>query len=161
MSELRSYALEIAAEYKRRIMDSNAVATGQLLNFPYRMVEEDGRHYVLYFNLPKQWAYVEGGRKPGKFPPLSAIIKWIEVKRIVPRPDSKGRVPSTKQLAFLIGRKIYRDGIVPRPLLTSALAGSLEPIQKMMDTIGDYYVQDVRMQMADIEKEVAKITLKL
>lgn len=50
------------------------------------------------------------GRKPGKFPNLLAIEQWIEAKGIVPRPDQNGKSISTKSLAYLIGRKIAREG---------------------------------------------------
>lgn len=52
------------------------------------------------------------GRKPGKFPPLSQLLQWIENKGILPRPDEKGRVPSKKSLAFLIGRAIAEKGTI-------------------------------------------------
>ena len=50
------------------------------------------------------------GRKPGKFPNLTAIEMWIADKGIVPRPDKNGKSISTKSLAFLIGRKIANSG---------------------------------------------------
>ena len=50
------------------------------------------------------------GRKPGKFPNLTAIEHWIADKGIVPRPDKNGKSISTKSLAFLIGRKIANSG---------------------------------------------------
>jgi hypothetical protein len=44
------------------------------------------------------------GRRPGKFPPINAILTWIEEKGITPADISK------KSLAFLIARKIARLG---------------------------------------------------
>ena len=63
-----------------------------------------------------------------KYWPLpSAIAKWIEIKPVIPRPDGNGRIPTPKQLTYLISRKIHdkgtrgtkdfakaRDGIVPQ-----------------------------------------------
>lgn len=46
------------------------------------------------------------GRKPGKFPPISAILDWIRDKRITPK-DGK---TSEKQLAFLIARSMAKKG---------------------------------------------------
>jgi hypothetical protein len=46
------------------------------------------------------------GRKPGKFPPISAILDWIRIKGITPR-DNK---TTTDQLAFLFARKIAEKG---------------------------------------------------
>lgn len=55
---------------------------------------------------------LEFGRKPGKFPPLQAIKDWIKVRRIVPKPDSNGRIISQDSLAYLIGRKIQQQGTI-------------------------------------------------
>lgn len=44
-------------------------------------------------------------------------MNWISVKPIIPRPDSDGRIPTPKQLSFLIGRKIMEEGIEPFPAL--------------------------------------------
>ena len=53
--------------------------------------------------LNDYWKYVEEDTKP-HFPPLKTIMKWVEIKPILPRPDSNGRIPSPRSLAFLIGR---------------------------------------------------------
>lgn len=46
------------------------------------------------------------GRRPGKFPPISAMLDYIREKGITPR-DPK---TSERQLAFLFARKIAREG---------------------------------------------------
>lgn len=61
------------------------------------------------------------------FPPVSAIMKWISVKPVIPRPDKDGRIPSPKSLAFLIGRKIHEEGIEPHP----ALATTIQELDKI------------------------------
>ena len=72
-------------------------------------VEVNGTTYSVVLNLQEYWKYVEEGTRP-HWPPPSAILHWIEVKPVIPRPDEKGRIPTPKQLAFLIGRKIAREG---------------------------------------------------
>ena len=56
--------------------------------------------------------YIDQGRAPGTFPPVSAIESWIERKGIQPR-DMGLPAPTTNQLAFLIGRSISENGIEP------------------------------------------------
>lgn len=96
--------------YKRKLMDANKKASGELISGIDQLVEFDGRYVIVSLRMPEQWKYVEYGRNPGKFPPVDAIKRWISVKPILPRPVN-GKVPTPDQLAFLIGRKIARDGI--------------------------------------------------
>lgn len=72
-------------------------------------VNVNGTDYEACLDLQEYWKYVEEGTRP-HWPPPSAIQHWVEVKPVIPRPDKKGRIPSTKSLAFLIGRKISRVG---------------------------------------------------
>jgi len=66
--------------------------------------------------LPDYWQWAENGRKPGGFPPPNAILKWVQFKRLVP--DSRnGKVPDTKQLVYMISRKIALKGTQGKHLL--------------------------------------------
>lgn len=116
---------QIANNYKNAIKNANAVATSNMLNFTY-YPEINGKWFEVVFEMPKSkngfpyWRVVENGRKGGKMPPLSAIEEWIKIKPVVPRTSGK-KVPSTKQLAFLIARSIGEKGIKPKNLLSNAL----------------------------------------
>lgn len=68
-----------------------------------------GTTYEVVLNLQDYWKYVEEGTRP-HWPPISAIAHWVQIKPVIPRPDEKGRIPSQQSLAFLIGRKISREG---------------------------------------------------
>ena len=91
----------------------------------------DGKSFTASLMMNRYWEYLEEGTGPARgraqyWPPSSAIAKWIEIKPIIPRPDARGRIPTPKQLTFLISRKIHdvgtegthgfkttRDAIVP------------------------------------------------
>lgn len=73
------------------------------------MVQQGDQAWTVSIRLNEYWKYVEEGTKP-HWPPPSAILKWITVKPVIPRPDAKGRIPSPKSLAYLIGRKISEEG---------------------------------------------------
>lgn len=76
------------------------------------------------------------------FPPVGAIMNWISVKPILPRPDADGNMQKLrpKQLAFLIGRKIQKHGIKPHP----ALATTIEELDRLYhDKISDALGHDV------------------
>lgn len=63
-------------------------------------------------------------------PPVSAIEKWIEVRRILPKPmtlkSGKQVVPSVKSLAYVIARSIGKKGIKPRPFMSKSIEEATE-----------------------------------
>lgn len=73
------------------------------------MVTEGDRAFEVTINLKEYWKWVENDTRP-HWPPPSAILRWVEIKPVIPYPDAKGRIPSPRSLAFLIGRKIAREG---------------------------------------------------
>lgn len=52
-----------------------------------------------------------------KMPPLSAILPWVERKRIQIR-DKKGRYSTYRSTAYVISRSIYFKGIAPTHFIT-------------------------------------------
>lgn len=91
-----------------------------------------GTTYEVVLNLQDYWKYVEEGTRP-HWPPISAIAHWVQIKPVIPRPDEKGRIPSQQSLAFLIGRKISREGTKGTHDLketTDALLGYYEDLIK-------------------------------
>lgn len=74
------------------------------------------------FNMPEYWKYIELGRGPGKFPPPPAILDWITKKNILPRPINN-ITPTNNQLAYLIGRKISREGTQGKHALENTIEG--------------------------------------
>lgn len=113
---LELFAEEFINTYQDELLDADANASGNLFNTITSNIVINESEFIVSLNIQEYWKYIEYGRKPGKWPPVSAIRKWIEVKPVIPRAYN-GKVPTIDQLAFLIGRKIYRDGIAPRPLL--------------------------------------------
>ena len=91
-----------------------------------------GTTYEVVLNLQDYWKYVEEGTRP-HWPPISAIAHWIQIKPVIPRPDEKGNIPSQQSLAFLISRKIAREGTQGTHDLketTDALLGYYEDLIK-------------------------------
>lgn len=112
--------------YRNQLIDKNINASNTLSNTATTIVEVDGTTLSVSFNLEDYWKYVEYGRRPGKRPPIDAIERWIKVKPIIPDPIN-GRVPTTKQLAFLISRKIGMEGTkAQRPLEKAVYSDSME-----------------------------------
>ncbi|MBQ2007676.1 MAG: hypothetical protein II236_03265 [Alistipes sp.] len=118
---LEEYGQHAETLYKYNIALAGKNASRTLANNTKYFVKSEGVTFSVGLRLEEYWKYVEYGRKPGKFPPPSAILKWIEVKPVIPRPDDKGRIPKPKTLAFLIGRKIATEGIKPTPVLQTTV----------------------------------------
>lgn len=114
---LQDYAKEAEEIYKYQISLGGKNASRKLTDTIKSNVVVGDQAYEVSLTLQEYWKYIESGRAPGKFPPVKALLDWISVKPIIPRPDADGRIPTPKQLSFLIGRKIKEEGIKPFPAL--------------------------------------------
>lgn len=106
---LEDLAKDVQERYKDVLTQNGHVASRQLRDTITTRVEVSDQSYEVVMTLEEYWKYVENDTKP-HFPPPSALMKWIEVKPVIPRPMANGKLPTTKQLAFLIGRKINEVG---------------------------------------------------
>ena len=148
MSVLNDFGKMLVEEYKDSLILNDVNASDELYNSVVYMVEQNNNTFEVKLELAHYWKYVENGRKAGKWPPISAIQKWIEIKPVLPRPMDNGKLPTTQQLAFLIARKIGLEGIKPRPLL-----------QQSVDEVWRVFEEYIAEAFAkDLEKE---ITMKL
>lgn len=97
----------------------------------------DGAGYV-------EWGW-EYGRAPGRMPPRSAIEQWIEAKGIIPTGTT------VKGLAFLIARKIAREGTslfregAPSGVVTGAITA--ERLDSLRGAFGKQYKTMVRTEI--------------
>lgn len=114
---LREYAKDAREIYKYQISLGGKNASRKLIDSVNSKINVNGTEYEVVLKLQDYWKYIEKGRRPGSFPPVGVLLKWIQVKPILPRPDRNGNLPSPNNLAYLIGRKIEREGIEPYPAL--------------------------------------------
>lgn len=108
--------------YKTVLKENGKVASGDLLNSIKGEVRVDNNLYTFVINLNDYWKYLENGVNGTAVDNVSihsfncktvntdAIEKWITVKGIVPH-SINNKVPSNKQLAYIISRSIARNGI--------------------------------------------------
>lgn len=157
---LERFAKDIAATYKGKITKDGKTASGALEQSADsgRVVRVNQGRFEITFDLESYWKYVERGSQgalgsfPGAlgkvhWPPTEAILNWIQIKPILPRPDSRGRIPSPQQLAFLIGRKIHDYGIEPSPMLTETM-DTLTPVYERQ--IEEAIAQDTEVYLSNI-----------
>lgn len=102
-------------------------------------IEHNGAQYMVYLNLQKYWKYVEYGRKPGKRPPMEAILEWIRLKPVIPR-EINGIKPTNEQLAFLISRSIGKKGVPGQHPLELA---NDKVYKQMMESIKNAFLEDI------------------
>lgn len=131
-------------------------ATGRLASTASFEVHYKDTTYEVGLNLQDYWKYVENGRKAGKFPPIKELFNenrtgWIQVKPVIPRPNKNGVIPTEKQLAFLIGRKIANEGIAPKNIL-----------QRTVDEVNDNMLMSIKMAiMEDIQEDFESVLVLL
>ena len=144
-SVLNDFGKFLVEEYKDKLILEDVNASDNLYNSVTYMIEKNNTTYEVKLNLMHYWKYVENGRRAGaKMPPISAIEKWIEVKPVLPRPMSNGKLPTNKQLAYLIARKISIDGIAPRPLLQQSVD---EVWRNMQEFIAEALAKDMQKEI--------------
>ena len=121
-NEINYLCRELIAKYREKLAEMNVPASGNLSSNIDYTIKVNNDHIEVWWSLAEYWKYVEYGRQPGgKFPPPDKIMQWIKIKPIIPRPGKNGKVPSLKQLAYLISRKIVIDGIKPKNVLSNTL----------------------------------------
>lgn len=144
-SVLNDFGKFLVEEYKDNLILEDVNASDNLYNSVTYMVERNDKTFEVKLSLADYWVFVEKGKRAGgKFPPVSAIERWIEVKPVLPRPMSNGKLPTNKQLAYLIGRKIAIEGISPKPLL-----------QRSVDDVWNNMREFIAEALAkDLQKEI-------
>lgn len=147
-TDINNIVSQIAEAYRAALRNAGKVASGNLVNFTYN-IQQDDRYFTVIFNLPEYWKYVENGRKPGaKFPPIDKIEQWIQIKPIVPRAIS-GKIPTTKQLAFLIARAIHTNGIQPTKALQNTI--NSPQVQNLEDQLCDLIIAQLETEIDEEE----------
>lgn len=130
---LERFAVELEAEYKNNLKKNNRIATGQLHDTAKCEVVKG--EYLVVFHLQDYWKWVEGGRDKTKNGGNGSLrrnlLNWIEVKHILPKPQN-GKLPTPQQLAYLISRKIHKQGYK-----------GTQDLSKATDTIYDRFQQEI------------------
>jgi len=82
---------------------------------PVLVKSSDGK-IVLAIKMPGYAKYVNYGRRAGaKMPPIEPIMEWAKSRGLPQWRTSSGKYMSNESRAWLISRKIGRDGIKPIP----------------------------------------------
>lgn len=121
MAAVNTYVKGLSEIYRNLLIRDDKRSSGNLIRSIRPLGSEtEGRKVTGSMSLASYWKYVENGRKAGKWPPYDAILRWVTEKPVIPRAGKGGRIPTEKQLAFLIQRKIGLEGIKPGNQLAEA-----------------------------------------
>lgn len=144
---LMDLARDIEDNYKEQLAASGRYTTEYALIDSVRtQVRVGDSGYEVVMNLNDYWKYVENGTRP-HFPPPDKILTWIQIKPIIPRPDALGRTPTENQLAYLIGRKIAREG-----------TEGTHDLEKTKDAIIPFYRERIAQALGhDMENYIRKV----
>ena len=116
---LEEYIKELKREYENKLLDNDHVASWNLINNIEIVTHFQGQDYWVGFNLEDYWKNVEYDTRP-HFQPVDALLRWIEIKPVLPHPDKNGKLPTPNQLAYLIGNKINEVGTKGTNVLSEA-----------------------------------------
>lgn len=148
---MSSIGAEFTAEYRAAL---HARSLSQSDTLPDSMDVEiiaDDHELHLAIALAGYWYWVEKGRGPGKQPPLDNIIAWVEQTGLAAIEDVDGGNISVRSLAFLIARKIGREGTAGKNIVGDIVANNAER-----------WTQRIRAAaVTDIQNEVNRIFKKL
>ena len=145
LTTIQDITNDFVLELKNRLKANDSYASGDLVNSIKGVVKQNGKYVVISISLEDYWKYVENGTKP-HWPPVDAIKKWISVKPILPRPLKSGKLPTTDQLAYLIGRKISKVGTKAKPFL--------KPTITDFDLVGKVYNEITKLINKEIEEDL-------
>ena len=106
---LEEYATSVCALYRDKLSLHDHYASGNLINNMTYIIDRGVNSIEVSLKLEDYWKYVENGTRP-HWPPVSKILEWVRVKHILPSKTYNGKLPTEKQLAFLISRKISEVG---------------------------------------------------
>lgn len=94
----------------------------------------------LVVEMPSYWYWVDEGRKPGRYPPLSAIDRWSVVKQgISGIRDKEGKFIPRKTLNFLRARSIAKYGYYKTNFVDKAINNVIKEVtEKLGESAGQY-----------------------
>lgn len=154
-SELEAVLWQLAEDFRQGYRDKlerdgNYTTLGnheRLMDIPDSAlhVKYEAGGYEVSIDLNDYWKYVENDTRP-HWPPRSAILNWVKIKPVIPRPDNKGRIPTQEQLAFLISRRIA--GLSPKGL-PGGTKGN-HAFEKTQDALLGFYLPKIEEALGNV-----------
>ena len=133
----RKYLDKLKRDIIRSYNESGKRATGK---FEQEMESHVDEKKMVLLGPPHSY-YMEKGRGPGGWPPLSAIEEWIDKKKGLPVVFREKK----KQFVYLISRKIAREGTQGTPVLEPVIQDFMDnDFWTLIDEVGEAYLVQVK-----------------
>ena len=120
---LEEYGEMLTTRYREEIIRNGHYASGDLADTLEYIIDNGNNSISVSLKLQDYYKYLESGTKP-HYPPIDAILKWVQVKPILPDGKFKGRLPENatleqvqKSTAYAIQHKIGQEGTPADPML--------------------------------------------
>lgn len=158
---LQDLANDIRDNYRESLERNDRYTTERkLIDSVRTQVVVGDRAFEVTMTLNDYWKYVEEGvygskntSSPYKNPGWKAypfILRWIDIKPVLPRPLSNGKLPTQKQLGYLITRSIVEKGT----------QGSHD-LEKVKEGIIPWYKERIAAALGhDMENYIRKIVVE-
>lgn len=102
---METWSRVIIRTLKTELTKDQTVASRKLTQSIQAPVKIFGNKYVMEITMEDYWKSVDQGTKPGTRPDVNKILRWMQHKRIVPKPTKSGLTkPRSK-----FGKKIFKD----------------------------------------------------
>ena len=141
---IQNWGNELIKQLQNNLLKNNSNASSSLSQSITPQVTTPVTGYNLSIMMEDYWFYVENGRAAGKMPPVQNIFEWIRNKKgiqIETISKSPDRIAATKSLAFVIAKKIAREGTKARPFASPAL--KQVTTQTLATRISEYIVESL------------------
>jgi hypothetical protein len=145
---LQNWGNELIKQLQNNLLKNKSNASSSLSQSITPQITQPATGYNLSIMMQDYWFYVENGRKPtqggGSGELYKNIYEWIQNKRdlqvnvISKSPD---RIAATKSLAYVITRKIHREGTKANPFVSPALKQVTR--QTLATRISEYIVKSL------------------
>ena len=136
-SVLNDFGKFLVEEYQDALILNDAIASNTLYKSVTYIVENGNNSFEVKLSLEDYWKYIENGRKPGKFPPISAIKRWIEIKPVLPRPITL-KNPKESMIYAIRNSIIKKSGGKKKPPIKAIEKwvdkNNIEPSQTVLPT---------------------------
>ena len=143
--ELLAYGEEVAEKYKDNLVAEGHSATATLYNTVRPNLEKSEDGFVLSLWMQDYWKYLERGtrmqgpyRQKGDPPPFGAILKWVQIKPVIPWNDKLRRMPqekAQKAMAAMIRHHIWEYGTKPLWLLRDSVGKEEDVKERMQNAV--------------------------